>query len=40
MKHTTVGDVMTTRAVAVKKNASFKEMIIRMREFRGRSDDS
>jgi len=34
MKHTTVGDVMTTRVVAVKKNASFKEMIIRMREFR------
>jgi CBS domain-containing protein len=34
MKRTTVGDVMTTRVVAVKKDASFKEMIIRMREFR------
>src|SRR5215471_17845902 len=32
--------VMTTRVVAVKRDASFKEMIIRMREFRGRSDDS
>jgi len=40
MKRTTVGDVMTTRVVAVKRDASFKEMIIRMREFRGRSDDS
>jgi CBS domain-containing protein len=29
-----VRDVMTTRVVAVKKTASFKEMILRMRKFR------
>jgi len=34
MKRTTVGDVMTTRVVAVHKDASFKEMIVKMREFR------
>jgi CBS domain-containing protein len=34
MKRTTVGDVMTTRVVAVKKDAAFKEMIIKMRGFR------
>ena len=34
MKRTSVEDVMTTRVVAVKKNASFKDMVIRMREFR------
>jgi CBS domain-containing protein len=34
MKRTTVGDVMTTRVVAVKKDASFKEMVIKLREFR------
>jgi CBS domain-containing protein len=34
MKRTTVGDVMTTRVVAVRKDAPFKEMIIKIREFR------
>lgn len=34
MKRTTVEDVMTARVVAVKKDASFKEMIVKMREFR------
>jgi CBS domain-containing protein len=34
MKRTTVEDVMTTRVVAVTKDASFKEMIIKIREFR------
>jgi CBS domain-containing protein len=34
MKHTTVRDVMTTRVIAVRKDASFKEMIVKMREFR------
>jgi CBS domain-containing protein len=34
MKRTTVGDVMTTRVVAVKKEASFKEMITKLRDFR------
>lgn len=29
-----VSDVMTTRVVAVRKTASFKEMILRMRKFR------
>jgi CBS-domain-containing membrane protein len=34
MKRTTVEDVMTARVVAVKKDASFKEMVVKMREFR------
>jgi CBS domain-containing protein len=34
MKRTTVEDVMTTRVVAVTKDASFKEMIIKIRELR------
>jgi CBS domain-containing protein len=34
MKRTTVADVMTTRVVAVKKDAPFKEIIGKMREFR------
>jgi CBS-domain-containing membrane protein len=34
MKRTTVGDVMTTRVVAVKNKASFKEMITKLRDFR------
>ena len=34
MKGTTVENVMTTRVVAVHKDASFKEMIVKMREFR------
>jgi hypothetical protein len=38
MKRTTVGDVMTTRVVAVKKGASFA---VRGRlSYAGRSDDS
>jgi CBS domain-containing protein len=34
MKHTAVRDVMTARVIAVRKDAAFKEMIVKMREFR------